>query len=330
MSFGLNSLLKKFLPKRLFYRALIIVAAPIVLLQLIISVVFFDSIWIKANKGMTKSLVSEIVTIIDIYNNDIKAHKNFDRVFLRRSAKENRKFQQFINLSKGLARLRGDDKVGIVHLTLAKKLFLHSLETLVTNMVPMGMDLSDLNAEQMHLMSTITRLADGGTFESKVQLIRILKDNGDTITMQNSLTALQEKYTDSALELKQVATGWRFQVRADYAPNIAKLWEKKPPKYSRAVMETLALIAYRQPITRSEIEDVRGVAVSTQIIRALMDRNWVKIVGRRDVPGKPALFGTTKVFLDYFNLRKLSDLPELPASADLEQQGEKLKQQLKK
>ncbi len=122
--------------------------------------------------------------IIDIYNNDIKAHKNFDRVFLRRSAKENRKFQQFINLSKGLARLRGDDKVGIVHLTLAKKLFLHSLETLVTNMVPMGMDLSDLNAEQMHLMSTITRLADGGTFESKVQLIKILKDNGDTITMQ--------------------------------------------------------------------------------------------------------------------------------------------------
>ena len=122
--------------------------------------------------------------IIDIYNNDIKAHKNFDRVFLRRSAKENRKFQQFINLSKGLARLRGDNKVGIVHLTLAKKLFLHSLETLVTNMVPMGMDLSDLNAEQMHLMSTITRLADGGTFESKVQLIKILKDNGDTITMQ--------------------------------------------------------------------------------------------------------------------------------------------------
>ena len=122
--------------------------------------------------------------IIDIYNNDIKSHKNFDAVFLRRSAKENRKFQQFINLSKGLARLRGDDKVGIVHLTLAKKLFLHSLETLVTNMVPMGMDLSDLNAEQMHLMSTITRLADGGTFESKVQLIKILKDNGDTITMQ--------------------------------------------------------------------------------------------------------------------------------------------------
>ena len=122
--------------------------------------------------------------IIDIYNNDIKSHKNFDAVFLRRSAKENRKFQQFINLSKGLARLRGDDKVGIVHLTIAKKLFLHSLETLVTNMVPMGMDISDINAEQTHLMNTIIRLADGGTFESKVQLIKILKDNGDTITMQ--------------------------------------------------------------------------------------------------------------------------------------------------
>lgn len=122
--------------------------------------------------------------IIDIYNNDIKAHKNFDAVFLRRSAKENRKFQQFINLSKGLARLRGDNKVGIVHLTIAKKLFLHSLETLVTNMVPMGMDISDINAEQTHLMNTIIRLADGGTFESKVQLIKLLKDNGDTITMQ--------------------------------------------------------------------------------------------------------------------------------------------------
>ena len=122
--------------------------------------------------------------IIDIYNNDIKSHKNFDAVFQRRSAKENRKFQQFINLSKGLARLRGDDKVGIVHLTIAKKLFLHSLETLVTNMVPMGMDISDINAEQTHLMNTIIRLADGGTFESKVQLIKILKDNGDTITMQ--------------------------------------------------------------------------------------------------------------------------------------------------
>jgi len=122
--------------------------------------------------------------IIDIYNNDIKAHKNFDRVFLRRSAKENRKFQQFINLSKGLARLRGDNKVGIVHLTIAKKLFLHSLETLVTNMVPMGMDISDINAEQTHLMNTVIRLADGGTFESKVQLIKLLKDNGLSITMQ--------------------------------------------------------------------------------------------------------------------------------------------------
>ena len=122
--------------------------------------------------------------IMDIYNNDIKAHKNFDTVFLRRSAKENRKFQQFINLSKGIARLRGDEKVGIVHLTIAKKLFLHSLETLVTNLVPMGMDLSDLNAEQMHLMSTVERLSDNGQYESKVKLIKTLKDSGTNITMQ--------------------------------------------------------------------------------------------------------------------------------------------------
>jgi DNA replicative helicase MCM subunit Mcm2 (Cdc46/Mcm family) len=122
--------------------------------------------------------------IMDIYNNDIKAHKNFDTVFLRRSAKENRKFQQFINLSKGIARLRGDEKVGIVHLTIAKKLFLHSLETLVTNLVPMGMDLSDLNAEQMHLMSTVERLSDNGQYESKIKLIKTLKDSGTNITMQ--------------------------------------------------------------------------------------------------------------------------------------------------
>jgi DNA replicative helicase MCM subunit Mcm2 (Cdc46/Mcm family) len=121
---------------------------------------------------------------MDIYNNDIKAHKNFDTVFLRRSAKENRKFQQFINLSKGIARLRGDEKVGIVHLTIAKKLFLHSLETLVTNLVPMGMDLSDLNAEQMHLMSTVERLSDNGQYESKIKLIKTLKDSGTNITMQ--------------------------------------------------------------------------------------------------------------------------------------------------
>jgi segregation and condensation protein B len=146
--------------------------------------------------------------------------------------------------------------------------------------------------------------------------------------VEKSLHELVDQYSDSAIELQQVASGWRFQVRAQFAGDIAKLWDKKTPRYSKATLETLALIAYRQPVTRSEIEDVRGVAVSTQILRNMLDRDWIKVVGRRDVIGKPALFGTTKAFLDYFNLQKLSDLPPLPQSNDLDQQGEALQQQL--
>ena len=103
-----------------------------------------------------------------------------------------------------------------------------------------------------------------------------------------------------------------MRIRQEYSPWVAKLWEAKPQKYSRALLETLALIAYRQPITRGEIEEVRGVSVSSQIIRTLLDRSWIKVVGHRDVPGRPALFSTTKDFLDDLNLSKLSDLPELP------------------
>lgn len=114
-----------------------------------------------------------------------------------------------------------------------------------------------------------------------------------------------------AVELVEVSNGFRYQVRPTLATWIARLWEEKPPRYSRAVLETLALIAYRQPITRAEIEDVRGVSVGSNIVKTLMEREWVRIVGHRDVPGKPALFGTTRQFLDYFNLKNLSDLPPL-------------------
>ena len=159
------------------------------------------------------------------------------------------------------------------------------------------------------------------------QLISLLGDvEKDAILKE--LHELEESYTDSAVVLQQVASGWRFQVRPEFAADVAKLFDKKAPRYSKATLETLALIAYRQPITRSEIEDVRGVAVSSQIIRNMLDREWVKIVGRRDVPGKPALFGTTKKFLDYFNMHKLSDLPKLPDATDLEEQGAALQKQL--
>ncbi len=130
--------------------------------------------------------------------------------------------------------------------------------------------------------------------------------------IKDALKAIEEKYSRNSIELVKVASGYRLRIRQEYSSWVAKLWEAKPQKYSRALMETLALIAYRQPITRGEIEEVRGVSVSSQIIRTLLDRSWIKVVGHRDVPGRPALFSTTKDFLDDLNLTKLSDLPELP------------------
>lgn len=130
--------------------------------------------------------------------------------------------------------------------------------------------------------------------------------------LRGILNNLAQDYSGRAIELQEVASGYRFQVQADLAPWISKLWEGRPPRYSRALMETLALIAYRQPITRAEIEEVRGVAVSTQIIKTLMEeREWIRVVGHRDLPGKPALYATTKQFLDYFNLQSLEQLPTL-------------------
>ena len=132
------------------------------------------------------------------------------------------------------------------------------------------------------------------------------------------LEALVEDYQGRGIELQQVAGGYRFQVRPEYAPWVARLWEEKPARYSRALLETLALVAYRQPITRGEIEEIRGVSVSTNIIKTLTERDWVRVVGHRDVPGRPALYATTRRFLDYFGLRSLNDLPPLSEIKDLE------------
>lgn len=119
-------------------------------------------------------------------------------------------------------------------------------------------------------------------------------------------------------ELKEVASGYRLQVREKFAPWVGRLWEERPPRYSRAMLETLALIAYRQPITRGEIEEVRGVAVNSQIVKTLLERDWIRVVGYRDVPGRPAMFATTKTFLDYFDLRSLDQLPPLAEVRQLE------------
>ncbi len=137
--------------------------------------------------------------------------------------------------------------------------------------------------------------------------------------IRRAIQDLVEKYADGGIELKQVASGFRFQVRADYVSWVARLWQQKPPRYSRALMETLALIAYRQPITRGEIEDIRGVSVSSNIIRTLEERDWVKSLGHKEVPGRPTLYGTTREFLDYFNLKSLNELPTLAEIRDLDQ-----------
>ena len=137
--------------------------------------------------------------------------------------------------------------------------------------------------------------------------------------IRKAIEDLSEKYQQGGIELKQVASGYRLQVRAEFETWVTRLWEQKPPRYSRALMETLALIAYRQPITRGEIEDIRGVSVSTNIVRTLEERDWVKSLGHKEVPGRPTLYGTTREFLDYFNLKSLNELPTLAEIRDLDQ-----------
>ena len=133
-----------------------------------------------------------------------------------------------------------------------------------------------------------------------------------------AIEVLAEDYEHRGIAIAEVASGFRIQVTAGMAERLQKLWEERPPRYSRALFETLALIAYRQPITRGEIEEVRGVSVSPNIVRTLLERDWVRVVGHRDVPGRPEMFGTTRNFLDYFGLKKLDDLPPLADLSDWE------------
>lgn len=129
--------------------------------------------------------------------------------------------------------------------------------------------------------------------------------------LRQHLDKLAHELSGRGIELKEVASGYRLQVRPELSPWISRLWEERPARYSRAMLETLAIIAYRQPVTRAEIEEIRGVSVGTPIVRTLQERDWIRIVGHRDVPGRPAMYGTTRQFLDYFNLKNLSELPTL-------------------
>lgn len=177
----------------------------------------------------------------------------------------------------------------------------------------------------------LKKIIEGALFASgqplTIEQLGALFDEGDrpdNATLRATLEALMQDYEGRGIELREVASGFRFQVRHETGAWVSRLWEEKASRYSRALLETLALIAYRQPITRSEIEEIRGVSVSSHIIKTLLEREWIRVAGHRDVPGRPALFATTREFLDNFSLKSLSELPSLAEIRDLERINEEL------
>ena len=177
----------------------------------------------------------------------------------------------------------------------------------------------------------LKRIIEGALFASDkpltVEHMAQLFFEGDISSkeaVREALEELQGEYESRGVELKKVSSGYRFQVRTEIGEWVSRLWDEKPPRYSRALLETLALVAYRQPITRGEIEAIRGVSVSSHIMRSLLERDWVRVVGHRDVPGRPAMYATTRGFLDYFNLSNLDELPSLAEIRDFEKINEEL------
>ena len=169
----------------------------------------------------------------------------------------------------------------------------------------------DLNATKHILEAALLAANASLSLERLAELFSARGVDVDRSALREALKALADDYDDREIELKQTASGFRIQVKSSAREWLQPLFEERAPRYTRALLETLALIAYRQPITRSEIEEVRGVVVSTNIVRTLMERGWIRVVGYRDVPGKPSMLGTTREFLDYFGLKKLDDLPPL-------------------
>ena len=157
---------------------------------------------------------------------------------------------------------------------------------------------------------------------SKNEILEIIASSGnikaEANDIENAIKRLENSFNQLAIDIQHSKNGYRLQTKKEYASWVSLLWKEKAPKYSKALLETLSLIAYRQPITRGEIEHVRGVSVSSYIIRTLLDRKWVRVIGHREVPGRPALYGTTRDFLDYFNIASLSDLPSLPELKSIE------------
>jgi segregation and condensation protein B len=157
-----------------------------------------------------------------------------------------------------------------------------------------------------------------------LQLFELEEEKPSRDQIKEVLVALEAECEGRGVELKRIASGYRYQTRTEVQPWVARLWHEKPPRYTRALLETLSLIVYRQPITRGEIEEVRGVSVSSNTVKTLLEREWIKVVGHKEVPGRPALYGSTKKFLDYFNLKTLNELPSLAELADLDQEHPEL------
>lgn len=175
------------------------------------------------------------------------------------------------------------------------------------------------DTEVKRVIEAALMAADGAL--SIDRLMRLFEQDTDQPTraqVRAAIADLQRDCEGRGVELRKVASGWRYQTRADVQPWVARLWQEKPPRYSRALLETLSLIVYRQPITRGEIEEVRGVSVSSNIIKTLLEREWVRVVGHKEVPGRPALYGSTQQFLDYFNLKSLEEMPSLAELKDLD------------
>ena len=166
------------------------------------------------------------------------------------------------------------------------------------------------------VVNTIEALLFGAGRPLRLSEIRSLLDNSgiseDLASIKKSINLIEERYQNTSLEIKEVSSGYRLQIKESYSPCLSSLWNEKTPRISKALMETISIIAYKQPVTRGDIEDIRGVHVSTSSIRSLLEREWIKVSGFRDVPGRPALYVTTKQFLDDFNMKSLSSLPELP------------------
>ena len=175
------------------------------------------------------------------------------------------------------------------------------------------------------ILNSVEALLFGSGRPMRLSEIKNTLENTGLLTelseIKQAINNLEERYLNTSLEIQEVASGFRLQIKQKHSASLSILWNEKSPRVSKALMETISIIAYKQPVTRGDIEDIRGITVSTRIIRSLLERNWVKVSGHKDVPGRPALYVTTKDFLNDLNLKNISDLPELPEREEVEEKN---------